>query len=94
MRICPGTPVHSIKLESVLDCSLERVLSLAAEYDLMPTWNKYVVDATVVAQPSIFDSYVYSATWLPFPFPLVDLLVRGRGFDLGQVLCCVFVRHV
>ena len=84
----PGSSVHSVKLESTLDCSLDKLLSLAAEYDLISHWNKYIMDPTILSSPTIYESTVYSATWLPFPFPAMDLVVKARGFDLAEVRAC------
>ena len=77
--------MHSVKMESIVECGLEQLLSLAAEYDLMSSWNKFILDAAILHAPSMFETTVYSATWLPFPLPQADLLVTGKGFDLGRV---------
>lgn len=72
-------------MQATLNCPLELLLSLAAEYDLMSSWNKYALDPTVLAEPTFWEKYVYSGVWLPFPFPHMDLTVRGKGWDLGKV---------
>ena len=46
---------------------------------------QYVVEAKVLAKPSIFQRYCYSATWMPWPFPTTDILIRSQGYDLGEV---------
>ncbi|KAK9815171.1 hypothetical protein WJX73_009664 [Symbiochloris irregularis] len=86
-----GKQVHSIKMQATLDCPLELLLSLAAEYDLMSAWNKYALDPVVLAMPSLWEKYVYSGVWLPFPFPHMDLTVRGKGWDLGKEEHCLLV---
>ena len=39
----------------------------------------------MLAKPSIFQRYCYSATWMPWPFPTTDILIRSQGYDLGEV---------
>ena len=46
---------------------------------------QYVVEAVVLAKPSIFQRFCYSATWMPWPFPTTDILIRSQGYDLGEV---------
>lgn len=42
--------IHSVKLISTLDCSLDKVLSLAAEYDLISTWCAIFGSISCLAQ--------------------------------------------
>lgn len=76
---------HHIKMESVLPHPLERPLSLAREFDLMNSWNHYITDSQMLLAPSIWQSYVYAAMWMPFPFPQMECLGTGRGYDLSKV---------
>ena len=39
----------------------------------------------MLAKPSIFQRFCYSATWMPWPFPTTDILIRSQGYDLGEV---------
>ena len=76
---------HHIKLDAILPHPLDRPLSLAREFDLMSTWNKYIVESQLLHAPSIWESTVYAGLWMPFPFPVVDALGLGQGFDLSVV---------
>lgn len=64
---------------------LERPLALAREFDLMSSWNHYVLDSSLLHVPTIWQSWVYAALWMPFPFPQMDALAQGRGYDLSEV---------
>ena len=58
---------------------------MSREFDLTHTWNRYVTESVILAEPSIFESTLYSASWLPFPFPHLDVVVKARGIDLADV---------
>ena len=58
---------------------------MSREFDLTHTWNRYVTESIILAEPSIFESTVYAASWLPFPFPHIDVVVAARGIDLADV---------
>jgi hypothetical protein len=79
-----GTQVHSIKFEASFDAPVEHLLSLAREFDLTKTWNKFCTDSVILSEPSIFESYVYGSAWMLFPFPQMDTLVHAHGVDLAQ----------
>lgn len=72
-------------MEATLPHPLERPLSLAREFDLMETWNDYVKDSRLLLAPNIWESFVYAGLWMPFPFPQIDALAKGRGYDLSVV---------
>ncbi|KAK9818228.1 hypothetical protein WJX72_009079 [[Myrmecia] bisecta] len=86
-----GTKVHSLKFEATFDCPLSHLLALAREFDLTSTWNRYVLDSTVIHEPSIFESFIYAAAWLPFPFTHQDVLLHARGADCAEEERCLFV---
>lgn len=79
--------MHSFKFAADFDTPLEHLLSLSREFDLTSTWNSYVLDSMILQEPSIFESTVYSGSWLPFPFPSIDCVVQARGVDLADVSC-------
>lgn len=80
-----GTDIHSFKFAADFDTPLENLLALSREFDLTSTWNSYVLDSIILEEPSIFESTVYSGSWLPFPFPAIDCVVQARGVDLADV---------
>ena len=85
---CMPGRVHHIKMESTLPTPLERPLALAREFDLMSGWNPYVKDSSLLHAPTIWQSWVYAALWMPFPFPQIDTLAMGRGYDLSEASPC------
>lgn len=86
--VCMAGRVHHIKMESTLPTPLERPLALAREFDLMSGWNPYVKDSSLLYAPTIWQSWVYAALWMPFPFPQIDTLATGRGYDLSEASAC------
>lgn len=58
---------------------------MSREFDLTHLWNRYVLESIILAEPSIFQSTLYAASWLPFPFPHIDVVVEARGVDLADV---------
>ncbi len=84
-----GTSVHSFKFSADFNSPLEHILAMSREFDLTHLWNRYVLESLILAEPSIFQSTLYAASWLPFPFPHIDVVVEARGIDLADVrLCC------
>lgn len=61
---------------------------MSREFDLTHLWNRYVLESLILAEPSIFQSTLYAASWLPFPFPHIDVVVEARGIDLADVWPC------
>lgn len=80
-----GTSVHSFKFAADFDSPLQHILAMSREFDLTHSWNRYVTESVILAEPSIFESTLYAASWLPFPFPDIDLVVAARGIDLAEV---------
>ncbi len=80
-----GTSIHSFKFSADFNSPLEHLLAMSREFDLTHIWNRYVLDSTILAEPSIFQSTLYAASWLPFPFPHIDVVVEARGIDLADV---------
>jgi hypothetical protein len=78
--------VHSLKFKAVFPHPVEHILALAHEFDLLPTWNKFCIEALKLAEPSIFESYVYGAQWMMKPFRPMQAMVRARGVDLADEL--------
>ncbi|KAL4425457.1 hypothetical protein ABPG75_009473 [Micractinium tetrahymenae] len=86
-----GTTVHSLKFSAVLDHPLEHLLALVHEFDLIVTWNKFSLASLMLAEPSIFESYVYGAQWMMRPFKPMQGLLHARGFDLADEHKCLLV---
>ena len=79
-----GTTQHSIKFQTVFDHPAEHILALIHEWDLIPTWNKFSLETIRIAEPSIFESYVYGSQWMMRPFRNMQAFIHARGFDLAE----------
>ena len=92
-RHIKGTSEHTVRFEATILAPLEHLLALCSEIDLAPRWNRFVVDAAVVARTAAFCSFYYASQWSPRPFPQMDSCVRVRGHDgydssaRGAVVC-------
>jgi hypothetical protein len=92
-RHIKGTSEHTVRFEATILAPLEHLLALCSEIDLAPRWNRFVVDAAVVARTAVFCSFYYASQWSPRPFPQMDSCVRVRGHDgydssaRGAVVC-------
>ena len=84
-RCHAGTSVHSFKFAADFDSPLDHILAMSREFDLTHTWNRYVTESIILSEPSIFESTLYAASWLPFPFPHIDVVVNAQGIDLAEV---------
>lgn len=56
-----------------------RVCSVMREWDLLPTWNKQIYDATELCQGSLTKIWSYAASWMPWPFKDRDSIMRFHG---------------
>lgn len=86
-----GTSVHSFKFSADFNSPLEHILAMSREFDLTHLWNRYVLESLILAEPSIFQSTLYAASWLPFPFPHIDVVVEARGIDLADEDRCLLI---
>lgn len=86
-----GTTIHSLKFKATFDHPPEHILALAREWDLLPTWNKFCLDAIKLLEPSIFESYVYGAQWMMKPFKHMQSIVHARGIDLAEEHQCLLI---
>ena len=80
----PGSPLHAVRFEALLDAPLLHVVAMLVEIDTMPAWNKFCVEAAIVARGAFGSAVVYSASWVPPPFPQFDVTVRVRAHDAGD----------
>ena len=79
-RMQPPLPSHAGRL-----CGALPQRSPPCERSPAQLPRRYVVEARVLAKPSIFQRVCYSATWMPFPFPHIDICIASQGYDLGEV---------
>lgn len=86
-----GTTIHSLKLKAVFNHPVENILALAHEWDLLPSWNSFCIEAIKLAEPSIFESFVYGAQWMMTPFKHMQSIVHARGIDLADEHRCLLI---
>lgn len=79
-----GTTQHGLKFRAVLPHPVGHILAMAHEWDLLPTWNRFCLDALKLAEPSLYESVLYGAQWMMRPFRPLQALFRARGYDLAE----------
>lgn len=82
---------HKLKLSATFNHPIAHVLALAHEWDFLPLWNKFNVEAIKIAEPTLYESYLYGAQWSPPPFKNMQALVKARGYDLSEEQRCLFI---
>lgn len=86
-----GTTVHALKLCLRFPHPPGHIIAIANEWDLIPTWNKYVLEAVKLAEPGNHECFVYGAQWMIKPFRHLDAIVKARGFDLAETHRCLII---
>lgn len=79
-----GGTSHSIKIKVVLNHPIKHVVSIPYEWDLLPTWNKYALDAVTYESPHPHETVVYGASWMIPPFRDFHAVLRATGFDVSE----------
>lgn len=77
-----GDAKHSFRFEAIYDCPVSHLMAITREFDLLSTWNKYSKESAILAEPSTFESVLYTAQWMPFPLTELDLVVHSQWSDL------------
>ncbi|KAK3280440.1 hypothetical protein CYMTET_11720 [Cymbomonas tetramitiformis] len=84
-------PVHRFKFEATFETATLDLLSLAREFDLISSWNTFILDPTILCRTSFTGLMVYLGVWVPWPATSKDVILSARGFDLideqGDVVC-------
>ncbi|GBF90344.1 hypothetical protein Rsub_02450 [Raphidocelis subcapitata] len=73
---------HCFKAACELDCELPELLSMAREFDLVPTWNSYITQTDILQITSLVELLVYASVWIPWPFAHRDVLIQAVGMDM------------
>lgn len=73
---------HCFKSGCILNCELHELLSMAREFDLVPTWNSYITQTDILQISSLVELMVYASVWLPWPFAERDVLIQAVGIDV------------
>ena len=66
----PGSTVHSFRFEAVYTCGVSHLLSISREFDLMASWNRFVLNPCVLCEPE--------------PTPFSSLLVSGSQLETAE----------
>lgn len=85
------TTVHGLKLSITFPHPPAHIVAIANEWDLIPSWNKYVLEAVKLAEPGNYECFVYGAQWMIKPFRHLDAIVQARGFDLAETHRCLII---
>ena len=86
-----GSLVHSVLLSGVVDAPTGHVLAIAREFDLVASWNNFLLDTTILETTSLLSVVVYAGLWVPPPLSNRDFAVHVQGFDLLDEHGCVLV---
>ena len=88
----PSTPfVHSIQMSGEVDSETKAVLSIAREWDLVSSWNTFLLDTLCLSVDNLLSVTVYAALWTPPPLSHRDFAVHVRGVDLFDSHGCVLL---
>lgn len=86
-----GGTSHSIKIKAVLEHPIKHVVSIPYEWDLLPTWNKYALDAVAYGSQNSHETVVYGASWMIPPFRDFHAVLRASGFDVSEEHGCLVI---
>ncbi len=60
MPVTAGSSVHSFRFEAIYDCGVSHLLSISREFDLMASWNRFVLNPCVLQEPTLCSSLLVS----------------------------------
>jgi len=86
-----GGTSHSIKIKAMLEHPIQHVVSIPYEWDLLPTWNKYALDAVSYGSQNPHETVVYGASWMIPPFKDFHAVLRATGFDVSEEHDCLVI---
>ena len=79
-----GGTSHSIKIKAILEHEVKKVVSIPYEWDLLPYWNKYAMDAIKFNGSRAREAIVYGASWMIPPFKDFQAIMKASGFDVSE----------
>lgn len=82
---------HSIKIKATLKHPVKHVVSIPYEWDLLPTWNKYAIDAVSYGSRHPHETVVYGACWMIPPFKDFHAILRATGFNVSEEHECLVI---
>jgi len=88
-----STPVHSIRLEGVVESPLFDVTAVVYEADLYKNWWPLVKESRQICQLSKFRKQVYMRADMPWPVWDRDVFLHGYGVDMLEEDTVVVMVH-
>ena len=79
-----GGTSHSIKIRVILEHEVKKVVSIPYEWDLLPYWNKYAMDAIKFDGNRSHEAIVYGASWMIPPFKDFQAIMKASGYDVSE----------
>jgi len=87
-----STPIHSIKLEGIVDSPIFNVLALINELDLYVNWcPPQLKEVKCNGTISRFKKFVYMRSQVPWPLHHRDCCMYGYGVDLLEEKGCIVI---
>lgn len=76
-----STPVHSIKMQGVVDSPALNLMAIMNEHALYDSWIPLLKEVRLVKQISRYRKVMYLSAHLPWPISSRDVLLYGYGVD-------------
>ena len=86
-----GGTTHHLKITATFDHSVSHIVSVAYEWDLLKSWNKFALDPIKFETETPFECIVYGAQWMIPPFKDMQSTLHARGYDLSDEYGCLMI---
>lgn len=87
-RICyrnvPGTPVHSLMIDGVMDVDIFSILAVVNETDLFSNWVPHLKVSQRLAQPGRCRQLAHFEVGLPWPVANRETVIYAYGSDVFE----------
>eukprot|EP00128_Syssomonas_multiformis_P000998 Colp12_sorted_trinity150504_noHs@24810 len=79
-----GNPIHSFKIDTVLETELLPLLAIFYEEDLLTNWIPFCSGGQLIGTPSPFQKLIHIKMKFPIFLPVSnrELVMRGHGVDM------------
>jgi hypothetical protein len=89
----PSTPVHSIKMQGIIDCPALNIMAVMNEHSLYHKWIPLINEVCLIKQLSNYRKVIYLNANLPWPLAPRDAVMYGYGVDyLEEETIVVMIR--
>jgi hypothetical protein len=90
-----STPVHSIKMQGIIDSPALNLMAVMNEHTLYDTWIPLLREVQLVKHISRYRKVIYLSAYLPWPISSRDALLYGYGVDnLEEDRAVIMIRSV